>query len=134
MRRCASFTLQYFNSWHVHTHKDLVLVALCCPGVGRVCHDQLPTSSFHLLRNSGYTPQVCDLRSTEIPRFTSDPRAAGHSIPAVAKSCLLNVGTFGSLKKKGFVAQSCFSCVLAQQKLASNCDNAEEILLIYGQV
>lgn len=37
------------------------------------------------------------------------------------------------LLKKSFAAQSCFSCVLAEQKHAFNCDNAEEILLIYGQ-
>lgn len=37
------------------------------------------------------------------------------------------------LLKDSFAAQSCFSCVLAEQKHASEPDNAEEILLIYGQ-
>lgn len=37
------------------------------------------------------------------------------------------------LLKESFAAQSCFSCVLAEQKHAFECDNAEEILLIYGQ-
>lgn len=37
------------------------------------------------------------------------------------------------LLKKSFAALSCFSCVLAEQKHAFECDNAEEILLIYGR-
>lgn len=37
------------------------------------------------------------------------------------------------LLQKSFAAQSCFSCVLAEQKHVCECDNAVEILLIYGQ-
>lgn len=37
------------------------------------------------------------------------------------------------LLKESFAALSCFSCALAEQKHTRESDNAEEILLIYGQ-
>lgn len=88
-------TLQYFNCAHMQVLRLGCDEAVLMFVVSAVTAGIL----FPPLNNIVLTPCPLVLMLRQIPHFRSDPSAARHSIPAVATSCLLNLGTFASLKR-----------------------------------